>query len=269
MNGERLENMKLPSIDVSEFTGLVKSKRFKEAFQSVMGVGDKPVLYGRALIELFKDLEPQDQYDLIAWCSVPMELEPLDAIRWYVDQIVRHELGHAIAAELLGFHSGKMTLQLLAANGDHVATTRVGLDIPVSSVAEVRRYVEKRTIVLMAGTMAEPDSSRNLMRDFHAAFEDGPSNSDRQKCDEFIQLLLNIESGDANGPMRQSDCYRSLVAATHELVLVNHAAMVRTAHKMSHRVQTYGERAMWTPAELQELLAQETWANPLINFSDD
>ncbi|QBE66351.1 hypothetical protein [Pseudoduganella lutea] len=176
-----------------------------------------------------------------------MELEPLEAIRWYVDQIARHELGHAVAARLLGFHSGKMVLAVSAANGDHEASTSVGLDMALSDVSQIRSYVEKRVIVLMAGTMAEPDTSQDLMAEFHAAFEAGPANSDRQKCEEFLQLLQNVEVGNLDAQPNHTDYYRKLVFATHRLITANHAAIDRIAIKMSHQVQTFGQIVKWPP----------------------
>jgi len=250
--------MNLPNVDSEQFEALVRENQFKKAFQSIMGVGDKPVLYGRALIQQVGSLHPEDRERLHAWCISPMEAQPIGELRWYVEQIARHELGHAVAAKLLGFKVNGITLQLTAANGDHVATTSLDLSTRSTNIADAMNYVEKRVIILMSGAMAEGESVAHLMNTFYPAFDD--ASFDRQKCDELLQLYLNVKNTEAG--TRSSDYPSHLISATHNLVRANHAAIVRMATKMAELLQDFGQKVIWSGEQVGEMFAVEGIKSP-------
>ncbi|WP_157201075.1 hypothetical protein [Massilia sp. Root351] len=254
--------MQIPSFDVSKFFELIAARQFKKAVQTIFGVGDKPVVYARALIEHMYRLDATDRQELLKWSSAPMEPEPLEELRWYVDQIAQHEVGHAIAARLLGFSTGTITLNLVAADGNHIATTAIDLDTPSLDQKGLREYLEKRIMVLMAGSMAEAESTRYVRENFEEAFL--VATSDQQKCDELFQVLLNMHHEESDVRFTHYGQYREyLVERTIRLLAPNHAVIAKVAKAMSQTLTNYGQVGKWTAEDFNALLAAEKLVNHL------
>jgi prephenate dehydrogenase len=164
--------MQMPDFECGEFTSLVAEKSYKKALQTVMGVGDKAVVYARALINCIEELTPNDRESLLAWCNSPMEDQPIGELQWYLDQIARHEVGHAVVARVLGFKTGAISLMLKAANGDHTACATTPLYTSTPNSADVESYIERRIMVLIAGTMSEAASIQQLKYEFWNAWNE-------------------------------------------------------------------------------------------------
>lgn len=256
--------MQLPEFEQGEFVTLVATGDFKKALQTIFGMGDKPVVYARAFIGALEGVPPIDRQHLLEWCKVPMELHSIGDFKWYLDQIARHEFGHAVAARVLGFKTGEFSLLLKASNGDHVATSLTIPDAPTPAITDVENYLERRIIVLMAGTMSEPSEAKNLESEFFSAWEDDAAESDRQKVIELIQVLLNIR-GKA-GPGQAARCLRELALKTLQIVRFHHSLIFRSASVLSGRITSFGQTATMTGEEFEGLIGTNKLINPLGEF---
>lgn len=254
--------MQLPEFKAGEFLEFVATKQYKKALQNVMGVGDKPVIYARALIKCLEELSPVDRQNLLEWCEVPMELQPVEELHWYVEQIARHEVGHAVVAKLLGFETGSISIMLTAANGDHVAATEMLLDSHASNLNELERYLERRIIVLMAGAMSEPESVQDLKHSFGEAFK--VAESDRQKSDELIQVLLNMRG--KKEPSNLARCRSHLFESTYRIVYHNHTVIDSIAKKLAGQIENYKQMVTWPAEKFHALPEIANLVNPLHGY---
>jgi hypothetical protein len=71
-----------------------------------------------------------------------------EIIRQPVD-VLRHEAGHMVMAKVLGFDTGILTYSPACAGAQIV------LDLPLPDIPTLVNFIERRTMVLYAGSMAE------------------------------------------------------------------------------------------------------------------
>lgn len=122
------------------------------------------------------------------------QAEPIpEEMRPYLRRIARHEYGHWISARLLGFLSGDVTLRLLSANGDHVATTEIFVDQPLPGVAAILDYLERRIVTLSCGTIAEFECPEEInSRNIEQTFQQGGGTVDYARIQDLLALHVNI-----------------------------------------------------------------------------
>lgn len=243
--------MEYPEFAAGEFYGLVEAGFYKKALQTIFGVSDRPIEFARKFLVAMEPLSHSQRGALIEWSKRAMEPELVDKLRWYVDQLCRHEIGHALAARELNFGIGEIRVSLLAANGDHVATTRVVLDGTTTTLDEVVDYLERRVVVLMAGSMAEQHSHEQLMNKFLQTWQSDSASSDRQKVLEILQILCNIK-----GAVVQQ-YFDKLMSRTHGIVFRNHEVICRAAAVLSGRVLHFGQGVWMKPQELESIIMIE------------
>lgn len=253
--------MQVPAFETGNFVDLIQAGAFKKAIQTVFGVGDKPVHYARAFLVALESLSSPDRKKLLAWCELPMDSQPIGDFQWYLDQIARHEMGHAVVARVLGFGTGGFTLLLKASNGDHVATSLTKLDAPATTIGELQNYLERRVIVLMAGTMSESKLGEDLLYQFKYAWTKDAAESDRQKVEELIQVLTNLRGETGSGEAGR--CFRDLALKTLKVVQHHHKLICRAALMLSRQVAHFGQQATLSSEEFDELLDSESLINPL------
>ena len=145
---------------------------------------------------------------------------------------------------------------LNAANGNHVATTELILDTAPLDFAGLRRYLESRIMVLMAGAMAEAEDVRGILSAFNEASTG--AESDRQKCDELFQVLCNMRNDQDNEIYDdQSQYWTHLVQRAVRIVMINHPVIVRVGKRLSQAVENYGQAVTWTAEEFDAILSGE------------
>lgn len=253
--------MQIPYFEAGDFGKKVLAGDFKKALQTLVGTGDKGVVLARALVNAVYELAPTDQEKLLEWCKAPMEPQPIGELQWYLDQIARHEMGHAVAARVLGFKTGAITLVLKDPNGTHEATAATPLDRPTLNATELKDYLERRVMLLMAGTMAEADSVDKLWPEFFPAWDGEAALSDRQKTDELIQVLMNMSGG--GDLLETSRCSRNLAAKTLQIVGFHYALIARIALALSGKIKDFGQLAKLSNDEFELLLGSDGLINPL------
>lgn len=239
--------MQYPEFAVGNFSSLVEAGDYKKALQTVFGVSDRPIEFARKFLVAMEPLSQLQREALIEWSKGSMEPERIDKLRWYVDQICRHEMGHALVARQLKFGIGEIRVQLKAADGDHEATSRIYLDVETKTLDEVVDYLERRVIVIMSGSMSESSDCDKIMEEFSQAWQSESSFSDRQKALEIIQILCNIKG------VNSEKYFEILMLRTYGIVHANYEIIVRAASILSGRVLHFGQRVWMHPEEIENI----------------
>ncbi len=125
--------------------------------------------------------------------SLPEHLRQL-AVR-----VAQHEMGHYVVARALGFSTADVSLEIIGPVDGHRGTAAVTLPEKVSSLSELRTYLERRILVLYAGAAAETLSAGASKKsvDNETAIN-GIRNpvvgaeQDHAKAAELIHVLRNI-----------------------------------------------------------------------------
>ena len=109
----------------------------------------------------------------------------------------QHEMGHYVVSKCMGFGTGEVSLTILDIDG-HDGGATIYAEEPFETLEQVRRYIERRVLVLFAGAIAETlpprqgpvrgvdrDKADKIIRGTTAA-------SDYGKARELIAMLRNI-----------------------------------------------------------------------------
>lgn len=110
-----------------------------------------------------------------------------------VNSIGRHEAGHYIVARALGFKVGSISICItdLISNG-HAASSEIKLHCALYTVTEIQEYLEKRVLVLYAGSLAQSLVGDKVDNESaHKIIADG-GKVDYAKAREAIHLIRNI-----------------------------------------------------------------------------
>jgi hypothetical protein len=111
--------------------------------------------------------------------------------------IAQHEVGHYIAARVLGFKTGAISLVVFDFTGAHRGGAEI---IPCCGLRDVRSiddYLERRITVLYSGALAESLSKGQVDNNYAInAMRHGGSQNDYAKARELIQTLRNIRFPD-------------------------------------------------------------------------
>lgn len=123
---------------------------------------------------------------------------PIDPhYRKKICRIGQHEVGHYIAARVLGFKTGPITLTMFDLSGGHHATAEIILCCSLKGSQEIDSYLERRAIVLYAGALAESLNNGNIDYDYAIeAVKTGGAVRDADKVRELVQLLRSIRYPD-------------------------------------------------------------------------
>lgn len=124
--------------------------------------------------------------------------------------IAQHEMGHYVIAKALGFTTGDVSLTLIAFDG-HRGEATLFLYEPFDNLPQIRRYLEKRILVLFAGSIAEtlPAAhvpTRGVDQETAEKIMLGPTaENDYGKARELVAMLRNILHPDTIDLARTSD----------------------------------------------------------------
>jgi len=126
-----------------------------------------------------------------------------EIIRQPVD-VLRHEAGHMVMAKVLGFDTGILTYSPACAGAQIV------LDLPLPDIPTLVNFIERRTMVLYAGSMAEAlnadasdidgDKALGLLKEIEGL-------DDSSKAREILRILtsLTYEDGAFLGLLRANN----------------------------------------------------------------
>jgi hypothetical protein len=126
-----------------------------------------------------------------------------EIIRQPVD-VLRHEAGHMAMAKVLGFDTGILTYSPACAGAQIV------LDLPLPDIPTLVNFIERRTMVLYAGSMAEAlnadasdidgDKALGLLKEIEGL-------DDSSKAREILRILtsLTYEDGAFLGLLRANN----------------------------------------------------------------
>ncbi|HCS44270.1 MAG TPA: peptidase M41, partial [Pseudomonas sp.] len=126
------------------------------------------------------------------------------AVRDHALQIAHHEMGHYVMARALGFATGGVTLTVTM-DLRHQGGASITLVRPISSMDAMKKHLEARMMVLLAGAMGQTLSStpspRKLVDKSKATtiLKGGlGAEQDYAKVRELQQLLRNIAYPDTD-----------------------------------------------------------------------
>jgi len=112
--------------------------------------------------------------------------------------IAQHEMGHHVLARLMGFATSEVTVEL-SERGDHKGGATIHLAESMTTIDEVKAYLERRVLVLYAGAMAEtlppghvPENGVDRDRAVEIIRGALGAEQDHAKAREAIHLLRSI-----------------------------------------------------------------------------
>lgn len=178
-----------------------------------------------------------------------MKIQPHHRER--VRTLAQHEMGHYVLARVMGFGTGKVTMELMGFDGRRGGST-IHLDQPTADLDAVISYLERRVIVLYAGALAEalsPVQTPQKGIDQAKASEiflspNLGAGEDHAKVREALMLLRNIHNVtrcDKNDVQRQmNDIGNRLWARASELVEQFEDTIVGLACSLTQTLQVSG-----------------------------
>lgn len=123
--------------------------------------------------------------------SIPYPVQ--SHLRETVLKVARHEVGHMIAAKVVGFKTGGITIELTDNRGAYKGGAEIILPRPVTSLEEAGSYISDRVVVLWAGALAESVKDGKADQDAACAcLNSGGGILDHGKARELLNLLRNI-----------------------------------------------------------------------------
>jgi len=189
----------------------------------------------------------------------------LQHLRQNARPVAQHEMGHYVAARVLGFRTGEVSVTVQWPDGHHGAAT-VTLPQSLSTLDDVRYYLRNRVQILYAGAAAEtlPCNCTEKKVDSEKAIKiiNNPGNgaeTDHAKARELIHLLRDMEHSDCDvGDEVLVQCQldnlsQELWNQAVALVELHADTIVGLAGNLSSRVQAPNEKIEITAQELENI----------------
>lgn len=239
-----------------EFISLVTEGKFLEALSSVVGTSGKAINLSSRLLANLTLLEPEHQLRFLKWSCDSEDAPPTERnlpipqdLRWFVEKVARHEIGHAVIALRMGFRIGNITVSINSSSGDHVGTTEMFLGRHTPDTKDIQQYLNHRITVLMAGAMSEDEGAENVGRYFKQAFDE--AENDRSKAYELARLAINIQGQLTDADLHQHVRRMSLI--TRQMVAAEYGLISQVANDLAANIQTFGIGFGWTKHEFLSL----------------
>jgi hypothetical protein len=230
------------------FAGAIRGGNCRDAVASIMGQNPTGINRSKQLLIEFKKLDPSDQEAILDWSQLLPERLPIKDQRWYVEAIARHEMAHIVVAKAMGFSTGEATLVLHSPDGSHQGTSLIHLEHSTPLLNDVSTYLARRTIVLLAGYLAEPEEAHERTSDAHLIIKEKIAESDLQKALELIRVKLNIEGSSQQNTVEGA--LHSLVEQASSIVEKNFGVISSLAQKFAARIDFYEQRIGWEEHEI-------------------
>jgi hypothetical protein len=198
-----------------------------------------------------------------------MELRCAPHLRELARRVAQHEMGHYVAARLLGFRTGDVSLEIIGPINGHRGGADVILAERLLSLEDVRCYLGRRIQVLYAGAFAETLPPRQSPTPKKVNIEEATkilettengAEQDFAKARELLRLLRNIQY--ANNGIDNDSVQKQLDTINNELwqctvVLVeNHAdTIIGLAGNLANRVQCTEKKEVLEASYLENIPA--------------
>lgn len=236
--------------DYEGFIAGLTSGHFRDALACMMGQNSEGIERTRQLLIQFIHLGPGLQTALLDWCREPQGPMQVGDLRWYLVKIARHELAHLVVAKLTGFSPEDLTLVLLSPDGNHMGTSTMNLFCETLTIADTCAYLERRIMVLLAGSIAEAENAGGVRKAaLESIYSEGAA-SDLQKALELIQLHLNIQ-GNTDSEAMESMLH-SMAYRTAEIVETNYETISVLAQRFCDGISNFGQRIGWTASDIKD-----------------
>lgn len=239
------------------FIAQVSSEEFASALMGVAGFSKVSLKTSRKLLARVALLDEDQCQRLLAWSADYLPWADQQAalaipaqLRYAVDQLARHEIGHAIVGRSLGFRIGELHLSLISESGDRIGFTETTCDRQLQGIPDIVKYLEDRIVVLMAGTMAEAESEATVGAGFDQDFKE--SWSDHSKALDFMQILAGIKGVDFHTYYASS--YPELRERTDAEVRRNYQFILDVVNSVADRVVAFGTDYAWTAKDFAAII---------------
>jgi hypothetical protein len=234
----------------AEFMTWIESGNYRSAVAGIMGQNSVGIERTRALLQFFNRLDVSRQKSLLDWCETPMSplrISDFDQ-SWHVEQLARHEMAHIVVAKALGFRTGDVTLVLKSPGGDHVGTSRVFLEKETSSMEQILGYLRSRIAILLAGSIAEVESIRELRSRAQGQVRSEGAASDLQKALELITVLLNVQCKFGTKALERE--VEQLTSWAVQVLTPNYDVIQALAKRFADKIEFYGQQIGWAASEI-------------------
>ncbi|QOV28832.1 hypothetical protein INT50_09090 [Vibrio diabolicus] len=184
-----------------------------------------------------------------------MKISPY--IRNKLRKIGQHEVAHYLAARILGFEVGSVSLKVTDMGGGHEAGSVIKLYCGLSDVSEILTYLENRIVVLYAGVLGESLENGEVDNDYALEQLNKGGKSDFDKVRELLQVLNNIKSPNAED---EDDANQSLDIINNELwnkaaklVGEEHAIITGLGNRIASEINSVGDEFTLSHEEIDQL----------------
>ena len=118
-------------------------------------------------------------------------------LRGTVRKVARHEVGHMIAAKVVGFKTGPIKLEFTDLRGGHLGEAEINMSRPLRTTDETIQYLNDRVVALWAGAISEAfvgevSSFDTKLKAACESLNNGGGIQDHAKARELVNLLRNL-----------------------------------------------------------------------------
>lgn len=175
----------------------------------------------------------------------------------YKEKVIRHELGHWLVAQKLGFATGDIIIKIMIDTHGryyHQCSSYMDLNPSLNNIKDICNYIFKRASVLFAGTAFQGISD---LRETHTILASDGSD-DNSKINEIIFLWRGIKySNDTSycNELEQRNILIDKCWSKAMEIYEEHAASVDIAVEViSLKIQKFHTKYVMKKVELLELL---------------
>lgn len=184
-----------------------------------------------------------------------------EALHCRIQALAQHELAHYVTAIALGFEGGKVTLQIQPqAHRGKSTTNNV---IRCNSMEELRTFMRKRAIVVLAGAMGETIDrvafEVNAQKSYQLLSEgETGAGQDNAVAKEIAQLLDNSSTTDGGERTPSRAVFVELLGDAFSLVQVNARPICELAEMLARRITGPLTEATLSREEIEATAAYKT-----------
>lgn len=181
----------------------------------------------------------------------------MNNIQKIAHQVGRHECGHYFVANALGIKAQDIFVKVIDEKGSHHGKTTLLLAMPLSSTAEIQKFILNRMSILYGGAIAESYVSGDVSQDhFETCLQNG-AKGDCDKIQELAQLLRNIsypQSVEDSWATELESLFNKAIAQALKIIEKNIANINTVADKFSNFITTAGAEKRISKFEIESIL---------------
>ena len=188
---------------------------------------------------------------------IPAVPSPEDLKR-RIQALAQHEVAHYVVATALGFEGEKLTLQVQL--DAHRGKSTVDCVVSCGSLSELRSFMRKRAVVILAGAMGEALDRASFEVDgrrAHLLLSEGDTGAgqDNAVAKEIAQLLDNSSMADGGERTPSRDVFVGLLADAFSIVQINARPICELADMLAARVTSPFSEAVLLRGEIESTTA--------------